>query len=205
MKKMLDPSCSTRPSIQETLEQLGSVGLKELKDKQKMEGNAKGSFELGTYTLDERKLKRGGEVSSYQFKGFSNKFIPSENQIKDPNSKTIGNTFAFSDTMRDSRLQKITKTDTTKIDVEDFPHDQLDENIREGKMQQEEMDHRNMVCKTLTNIKTKSTFIEGASHAKHVPNNSSLIFANESTLRVHKGSSDIFHGSMPSSKTSMDK
>jgi hypothetical protein len=114
MKRMLEPSPTLRPSIQETIEKLGSVGLKELKDKHKLEGQPKGSFELGTKTLDEKKFKRGGEVSSYQFRGFSNKFIPSDGQIKEINSRTIANTLAFSETIKDSRLIKNTKTDTTK-------------------------------------------------------------------------------------------
>lgn len=206
MKKMLDPSPSYRPSIQEAVDLLENLIHKELKDKRP--SPEKGSFELGSSTLDEKKLKKGGgDFGAYQFRGFSNKFIPAEDYVRPQGSPQLGcNTLAFTDTMKDCRMDKITKTDTTKIDFDDFANEQLDENPRVNMAAKGEINQRNMVCKTLTNLKSKSTFAEGASpQLKNVPMNASIIFGNESTLRPHKGSSDLFYALTPTSKSTMER
>lgn len=205
MKKMLDPSPSYRPSIQEALDQLENLIHKELKDKRL--SPEKGSFELGSQTLDEQKSKKGGGFGAYQFRGFSNKFIPAEDSVKPLGSPQLGcNTLAFTDTMKGCRMDKITKTDTTKIDLDDLANEQLDENAQVDMAAKGEINHRHMVYKTLTNLKSKSTFAEGTmNNLKHNPMNASLIFGNESTLRIHKGSSDLFHVMTPTTKTSMDQ
>lgn len=206
MRRMLDFSHVTRLTVKDAFDLLENLVHKEIKEKPRQVVPVKGSFELGSHTLDEKRQQRGGDFNAYQFRGFSNKFIPADDTIHPQTLTHYGNTMAFTDTIKESRLEKITKTETTRIEIEDFHNDQIDEDLPKGIVAKEGLGNRHMVYKTLSNLKSKSTFVEGSSnHLKGGHANASLIFGNESTLRVHKGSSDIFHGLTPSSKTSMER
>lgn len=200
---MLDPYPTTRLSISESLEILGSLGLKEFNFKNTREINPKSSCEFGTATLDERKVHRSG-VNSYQLKGFSNKFIPDENSPERAIQRTFGMTLPFSEGTTEPK-HKMTKTETTKLEYDEGKADQLEEVPKELSKKTEDFVQRTMVYKTLSNIKTKSTFVEGNSMNRPPPGNTSLVFANDSLLRVHKGSSDLYNTLNASRKSSFDK
>ena len=57
IKKMLDVSPTHRVSVKEAVNFIDSLALKEAKEKSRFVVAVKGSFELGTRTLDEKKLK----------------------------------------------------------------------------------------------------------------------------------------------------
>lgn len=94
-----------------------------------------------------------------------------------------------------------TKTETTKIDInnfEDFQNDQLEEKVTGNHDTTQTVGQRSIVCKTLSTIKSRLTFIEGV--ANNLPPGSScqivksFVFGqNDSKLNpnAHKGSSEI--------------
>lgn len=138
----------------------------------------------------------------YSTKTFSNKFISINNDPKAQNSSAIKQDLGKpplnpSLNKLDHRHNNDKGERLSSIN-EDFDFDDFDEKSPGNDDNPKSMGKRSFVCKTLTTVKSRSTFVDttsphrGSGHANY----SYLIQGSDSLLKPssHKGSSDIFPG-----------